>query len=269
MAMLLQDIAKNGQLLIQIVWGEKIIEFLSKQIDSDSKGIYVAPYLHNGKPLSLNIDPSGGMPCHLFGEDLDTGKRVSWRNVRLETTTRKGNLVYKISTMAFNKMAKEAERREHERCLVRQMGEVRDMAGDMAQVMINDLSDTGISFFAPFIFVPNSKLFTVEFSDTVDGDLFRVAAQCRTVYSTDRSNNVLYGCEIVSANSDYYLYGCMKRLQKMRKRTMKDTQEEKTGSNIKQKETGRDTQQEELEAIPEKTQQFPATNAIKEKMSTS
>lgn len=215
--MVLQDLDKNRKVIIQIVWGERDIEFPSHVVDSDVEGIYIEPYLHNGNPLKLSIDPSGGIPCHLFGDDTENGTRVSWRNIRLETVERGGQTLYHLSTMAFNRQAKTAERRAHERNVVRKMGNGSDTAGNVIQVMVHDMSDNGISFFAPASFTPNSKNMTVGFADSLGGELFRVQAECRIVYRTAKSGTIFYGCEVLNGNSDYFLYGCMQRMQKNKK----------------------------------------------------
>lgn len=215
--MLLQDLSKNKTLIMQIIWGEKVIEFPTKLVESDAGGIYVTPYLREGHPLELNLDPSGNVVCHLYGDHVDTGKRLSWRNIKLETVKKGENTFYYLTTMGFNKLGKEAERRAHERSMIRQMGSVTDTAGNSIQVMVHDMSDNGISFYAPSNFSPASKNLVIEFADSVGTEIFRIRVECRVVYSADKAGTVFYGCELVSANGDYFLYGCMKKAIKNNK----------------------------------------------------
>lgn len=209
----LQEITSEQQLMIQIVWGDKTIEFPTKLVSHGGLSINVEPYLRQGRPLELNVGIESGIICNMFADDIKTGQRISWRNIDLKSTTYNNALVYAISTNKFNRISKVDERRIHDRIKFNKEGTVRDKCWtEKYKIIINDISDNGISFYVPNNFERKSNQFVVEFSDQVNGELFQLRVECRYVHTKQKDNLTVYGCEIVNNNREYLLYGCLKRL---------------------------------------------------------
>lgn len=223
----LLDLEKKQELIVQIVWGDKVIEFYTKVVDYDDEGIFIEPYLHNGMPLELNIDMKSVVVCHLFGDNLNEDKRVSWRNVNLNTVERNRKTTYKITTSVFNKSSNDDERRTHKRIVINKKGTLIIPKDNLqSEVYIHDISDNGISFFVPINFQPTSKYFNVHFSDSVNGNSFNAKAECRIVHTSTQDGTLFYGCEVVDANRDYMIYGCLSRVIKKSEK-YKEMQEQK------------------------------------------
>lgn len=210
----IQQLLRNQPVTIQIIWGEEKIEFVSRVVKQSEKGVYVTPYLHNGRPLKLNIQPEKGVMCNIYCEDADTGKRISWKNITLETEESKNGAVYNITTFSFNLLGSEDERRTHERIKIHKMGLVADdINGGMVEVRIHDLSDNGIAFYAPQSFEPETSKMRVMFTDYVKEEQFNIDTVCRIVHSSLKSGNKYYGCEVTEPGQEFLLYGFMKRLE--------------------------------------------------------
>lgn len=211
--MKLQDLVSAKNVIIQILWGEKTIEFNTEVLERNVDGVYVTPYLHGGQPLSLNIDASSGVVCNIFGDSPENGKRISWRNVVLNTVDYKGQTVYALKTAAFNSEAKADERRGEDRVKVTKNAVLYDAAAKKTvDVRINDISDGGISFYAPATYEPETNIFWIRFNDGVNGQTFNINVKCRTVRTSNRVGTVFYGCKVAEDNAEYLLYGCLMRL---------------------------------------------------------
>lgn len=210
----LKEISKEQQLIAQMVWGDKKIEFYTKVIgyEEEGEGVYIEPYRHNHHPLDLNITIGCGVFFHLFTDDPSTRNRISWRSVEVHTVDYLGKKVHLITTSSFNKLSQTDERRTHERIQIHQMGKVTDVDGNELSVRVHDVSDNGVSFYAPVSFAPRSPHLVVQFADSVRGEAFELKVNAKIVHSTTKTGAALYGCEIADANREYLLYGCLKRV---------------------------------------------------------
>lgn len=216
----IQELYMTKNIIVQISWGEKTIEFYADAVDKNAKGIYVTPYMREGAPLELNISQQSGVVCNVFGNNPEDGKRVSWRNVDLQTVKKDNRTLYFITTSEYNKLAKLDERRAHERVLIRKKGKVWDnSANKFVDIMVNDVSDNGISFYAPSTYVPGSSYFDLEFNDSIKQQNYQIRIKCKMVYTKKKVGTVFYGCELTEYNRDYLLYGCLCRLMKNSRET--------------------------------------------------
>lgn len=213
--MKLQDLLLSKNLILQILWGEKTIEFSTDIVDRDENGLYITPYLYNGAPLSLSINVNSGVVCNFFGDNPDDGTRVSWRNIELDTVSLKNQTVYYIKTSSYNSEARVDDRRVEDRVKVTKDAELYDsVAKKTVQIRIHDVSDSGIAFHAPLAYEPMTKSFSVKFSDEVNGHVFNINIKCKTVRTKEMVGTCFYGCKLSDENNDYLLYGCLKRLEK-------------------------------------------------------
>lgn len=212
--MRLTELVVSQRLTIQILWGEQKIEFFSNVIGREDSVVYVSPYLHNGSALELNVTADTGVICNLFTISPTTKHRVSWKNVELTTVTRNDKIVYCIKTNGYNHIAKHDDRRKHERIIISTTAQVFDgQSNEGVDIKIHDISDIGISFYAPNSFLPNGNQLTVIFIDMIGTKRFDIRVECAIARMTSKAGNRFVGCKILKENKDYQLYGFMKRLE--------------------------------------------------------
>lgn len=217
--MKLIDLLENQRLTIQLLWGEQKIEFFSNVLGKDDSSVYVSPYLHGGSELELNVTADKGVICNLFTINPSTKQRISWKNVELTTVIRNDKTVYCIRTNTHNHIAKHDDRRKHDRVVISAKARVFEgQTGNGVDIIVHDISDIGISFYAPNSFLPNENQLTITFSDTVGEKQFDVKVECSIARTTNKAGNRFVGCKIVKENKDYLLYGFMKRLEDKNKK---------------------------------------------------
>ncbi len=211
--MKLTELPVNQRMTIQLLWGEQKIEFFSNVIEKDDSVVFVSPYFHNGSVLELNVTPDKNVVCNLFTNNPSTKQRVSWKGVELTTVTRNDKTVYCIKTNGYNHVAKHDDRRKHDRVVISARAQVFDGQQDeCTDVVVYDISDIGLSFYAPNSFSSSGNQLTVVFSDTIGEKKFDIKVQCAIARMTNKLGNRFVGCRIVNENKDYQLYGFMKRL---------------------------------------------------------
>lgn len=209
------ELVFDQSVIVQIVWGEQKIEFPSKVLKRIENSVYITPYIHNGKPLSFNIENNDGVVCNLFADDKVNNKRVSWKNIKLKTEELNGETTYCLKTSVFNQMGGQDDRRVHERIIITKKARIFDPQTDKyTEILIHDISDIGISFYAPTSFVPKSNQITIDFVDAVDDKCFNLKVECSITRTDNKAGNVFYGCRIVGENRDYLVYGFLRRLKK-------------------------------------------------------
>lgn len=218
--MRLTELLENQRLTIQLLWGEQKIEFFSNVIEKDDSVVYVSPYYHNKSELELSVTPDKDVVCNIFTNNPSTKQRVSWKNVELTTVTRNDKVMYCLKTNGYNHIAKHDDRRKHDRVIVSTKAQIYDGQSDEGiNIVVYDISDIGISFYAPNSFLPNEHQLTIAFSDNVGDKFFDVKVECAIARMTNKAGNRFIGCKIVKENKDYKLYGFMKRLEDKNKRT--------------------------------------------------
>lgn len=212
--MKLNELLENQRLTIQILWGEQKIEFFTNVLAKDDSAVYVGPYLHNGSELELNVTKDKEVICNLFTNDLTTKHRISWKNVELTTVIRNDKRMYCLKTNGYNHVAKHDDRRKHDRVVVMAKALLFEGKSNTGvDIIVHDISDIGISFYAPNSFSPNVHVFTIVFSDKAGGKSFDVKVECAIARTTNKAGNRFVGCKILKENRDYQLYGFMKRLE--------------------------------------------------------
>ena len=226
--MKLTELLENQRLTIQLLYGEQKIEFFSNVIEKNESLVYVSPYLHNGSELELNIAQEKGVICNLYTNDPWTKHRISWKNVELTTVTRNDKMVYCLRTNGYNHVAKHDDRRKHDRIVVQAKAKVLDgQSKDGVDVIVHDISDIGISFYAPKTFSSNTHQLTVIYSEMINDKKFDVKVECTIARITKKAGNQFVGCRITKENKNYQLYCFMKRLTAKNKNRV--TQSENSG----------------------------------------
>ena len=204
-----------GQLLnVKIVWGEVELEFHTTPINKEENGVIVKPYEHDGKPLVIDVDKDSDIYANLYTNHPVNGERITWKNIKLNTVERDGKTVYFLDTMGVKTSAKAKERREGKRLPVEQKGQVVNGIGEKPrEILIHDISDNGISFYANDDFNPTSSVVYISFQDSVSESNFKLKAECQIMFTKKEEGRTFYGCEILNVNHDFLLYGCLKRLK--------------------------------------------------------
>lgn len=211
--MKLTELLINQKLIIQLVWGEKLIEFNSEVLTKDTDSVYMSPYMHNDKPLELNIVHDRGVVCNIFTDDPNTKERISWRNLEMTTVTVDNRVMYCFRSNVFNHVSQRDDRRHDNRIVIQLKGKVYDGdANKPTDILVHDISDVGVSFYAPNSFEPRTQQLKVTFSDTIEEQQFNVVVDCAIVRSNQKAGNVFYGCKLVGENKDFLLFAFVMKL---------------------------------------------------------
>ncbi len=212
--MKLNELLINQMLTVQIVFGEQKIEFYSDVVDKEGTDVFITPYIHNAAPLELNINGDKGVVCNLYTDDSMSNRRISWKGVELLTVSRNNNTVYCVKTHMFNNISNVDERRQHERTLVQVVGKVTDEnRGDEHKIIIHDISDNGISFYAKDSFSPASQKLFISFTDKIDKKEFDIQLDCSVSRTQKEYGHNIIGCRILRENKNYLLYAMLKHLK--------------------------------------------------------
>lgn len=216
--MKLLELLENQRITVQLLWGEQKIEFFSNVIEKNDSVVYVTPCIHNGSELELNVTPDKGVICNVFTNNPSTNKRISWKNVELTTVVRKDKTMYCLKTNGFNHIATHADRRMHERIIIQTKAQVFDGASeDGTDIIVHDISDIGVSFYAPANYSPNDYQLTVKFIDNIGDKIYKIKVDCAIARTTMKAGNRFVGCRITKENQDYLFYCLMKRLENKNK----------------------------------------------------
>lgn len=212
--MKLTELLFNQRITLQLNWNEQKIEFFSEIVDKDDAAIYVTPYIHRGGPLELNVTGDKNVVCNIYADNPTTNKRVSWKGVELTTINRNDTKVYCVRTRGFNHIASHDDRRYNERIVIQVDGLVydgRDSEGE--SITVRDISDTGISFYAPGAYAPKSQQIIVKFSDSIEKRTFDIRVECTVTRINKESGRTIVGCRLLGNNKDYQIYELLKRLR--------------------------------------------------------
>lgn len=209
----IKDLVYAKKVIVQIVWGERVIEFPTEVLEERGNGVLVKPYIYQDKPLELNITTTSGVVCNIFANQPNTDLRMGWRNMELTTIDRKGEKIYHIQASGHNRQAATEDRRRHDRIYLHKSGAVFDEPSNRyIPVMIHNVSDNGISFYAPKEFEPRSSNVTVLLEDFVNERAFQIRVPAKIVRASQKTGTDFYGCKVDNAPNDYLIYGCLKRI---------------------------------------------------------
>lgn len=212
--MKLTELLVNQRITVQLLFGEQKIEFFSDVIECDSAAAYTTPYIHSGSALDLNITGDKGVSCNVFADEPITKQRISWKGVELTTINRNQSVVYCIKARGFNNIANPDDRRLHDRVVVNVSATALDVQNDIQEsIIIKDISDSGISFYASGIFAANSQQLRVTFTDKIDDRIFDIKMDCVITRNSNENARILYGCRVMGENKDYRIYELLKRLR--------------------------------------------------------
>lgn len=254
--MKLVELLLKQDLIIQLILGGRTIEFHSIVLGKEGTSVYVSPYLHNDSPLELNIVENTGVICNIFTDDPNTKQRISWKNIELTTILWKEKVAYCLKTHGFNNISNVDDRRLNDRVIINCEGTVYDEnSDDGIEVIVHDISDIGISFYAPASFTPTSQQLFVSFSDTINGKSYFVKVECSIARTKEDDDQVLVGCKITGDNKDYHIYRFLKHLAS---KTPKHSQAHENINGALQLEA--EAMEDSVDEIAEKSPEENVTN---------
>lgn len=211
--MRLKELVVDQKIIVQINFGEQKIEFYANILEIVDEDIITTPYIHNDEVLELNIETHHGVVCNIFAENPTTGKRVSWKNVKVQTIDSDDDKKYHISTSTFNRVSREDDNRQHDRLTIRKNAHILEN-GNFIDIIVHDISDRGISFYAPASYKPSASQITIVYADSIDDKNFQLKIVCQIARTEKKAGVVFYGCKVIGDNKDFLTYGFLKKLKR-------------------------------------------------------
>ncbi len=211
--MKLNELVITQKIIVQVNLGEQVIEFYADVLDLNEDGITVTPYVHNDEVLELSIDAHHSIMCNIYADDLANNRRISWKNVKVQTVDTNNGKAYYISTSAFNRHSREDDNRQHNRLLVHKNAHILE-EDKFIDIIVHDISDRGISFYAPPSYKPTSNHLTIVFADNIDEKDFDLKIACQIARTERKAGVVFYGCKVLGDNKEFLSYGFLKRLKR-------------------------------------------------------
>ena len=80
------------------------------------------------------------------------------------------------------------------------------------EVIVHDISDTGISFYTDEPVSFSSDIISVKFADNINGERFSISTTAKIVRNYIEQGKRFYGCLIVDPPMDYQLYVFMHKV---------------------------------------------------------
>lgn len=207
--MKLVELLQNQNIIVQLLWGEQKIEFYSEVIEKNETAVFITPYVHNGQVLELNVTLDKGVICNVFTDEPVTKQRISWKGIELTTVKKNNDIIYCLKAHSYNAVSNNDDRRLHERTAVQIDACILD---DNIGVTIHDISDTGLSFYAPKSFEPTPQQLNIYFTDEIGEIEHKVKVTCTISRVAEEENRNVIGCKLLGENKDYQIYELLKRL---------------------------------------------------------
>lgn len=212
--MKLSELLIGQKIVVQLLWGEQKIEFVSDVIVTDEKGAYITVYEHQGNPLELKIDTTSKVQCNILTNVTgNSSQRIEWKNVEVSTLLKEDKNLYYISTSGYNYIASSSDRRQHDRMIINKKGKLQcKPSEEYIDIIVHDISDIGISFYvAPSVKLTSHEL-VVLWDDTINEKPFNISVECSPVRQHNKNGLYLHGCRIVGDSRDFLVYGLRLRL---------------------------------------------------------
>lgn len=215
----LADLSIGHHLVVEISFGESRIEFESTVTGIDVHGVYIKPYVYKDVVIDFNTLPYKNLLFNVHHID-ESGARNTWKNVGVSVLKHKGQLEYLVTTKTFSKFAESGERRENNRIKLTGSGFVENNLGKRFQCTLNDISDSGISFFSNPGEITVADYLTVFFFDVAKDTEFSLKLKVRIVRVEERERGTLYAGRILSPPRELLAYIVMKRMEQKATETM-------------------------------------------------
>lgn len=213
--MTLQDLEIGQEVQIQIGWGTRSFYSDSKVLNRTPAGILLESFVVNGTVVKVNKKTARAFDFTLYALDPETGHRVSWPNLEIETVERDGNAYYVCSVRGYLRDAKESERRTEDRLPINVRGMAYDNQTNIGQeIWIQDISKSGIAFTAPTSIEFLQINLRLEFEDHINEQSFMMKVPAQIVRTENQGDLALYGCKFLRVTNQMALYVWMKQTTK-------------------------------------------------------
>lgn len=211
--MKITELKTGTDIILEIVWGESSYEIPSKIVLSMAGRIFIQSFTYKGAVLDLENPSFRGMAFNIYANHEDSGMRMMWRSVGLETREVKGKIYYEVKTTAFSAESRDCERRDASRVKIGVPGVVRiPESSREIDVEIFDFSRDGIAFLYKEDIKLVGSMIKVYFEEEIKEHVFEVAVDARCVRKKP-GDPILYGCHIKTMNKTAIAYLTQKTLE--------------------------------------------------------
>lgn len=214
--MLLTDLKAGSAISFEITIGDSHYEFPSSIIYVYPDSILIPPFIRNGNVVNLGDKRFGNMTFTIYYADTGHSRRLAFKGVSVETVEHSvGNntdFYYKIKSSGFAALAKISERRNTKRMMLDLEGSITlEDSERNINVMIHDISNSGVSFFCSQKLDSLSNSLYIFIRDTINSHDFDIRIKCKIIRYIGNDNIYLYGCSITETSREYQSYVCLKQ----------------------------------------------------------
>lgn len=210
----LTDLEEGDSVVLEIRWGEHPYEIGTTVVGTRDGALLVLPFKYKGTVLDLGSVHFRNMFFNLYGMDKKEDTRLVWRNVQIEAKKHKNEILYAVRAASSRKFPAVSDRRQNKRMLLDIRAKVISSEdGKGIPVVLHDVSDSGLSFYAKKGLQFTQKVIRLEFEDTVHGHAFHLAIDSRFVRRLEKDGQDLIGCQILKSDRNFLSYVCLKKMQ--------------------------------------------------------
>lgn len=210
--MTLQDLKKGQMVTLEVVWGETKYDIPTEVMGATKDAVLIRPFSYKGTTLDLGTGKFRNMIYNLHAPDIKENDRKVWRRVQISTLDHNDSTYYAVRLSAMGHYAVSSDRRENKRMVLDLKG-VLWIKGtkERIQTIVHDISDGGMSMYVPKGFLPDNRVMTVSYDDSVQGHGFTLNIDCVQVRSMVEGEYVLLGCRITNMDKDLLAYICLRK----------------------------------------------------------
>ncbi len=210
----LTDLEEGDSVVLEIKWGEHPYQISTAVVGAKDGALLVSPFKYKGTVLDLGSVHFRNMFFNLYGMDKKADTRLVWRNVQIEAKMHKNEMLYAVRTSSSRKFPAVSDRRQNKRMLLDIRAKVISAEdGRGIPVVLHDVSDSGLSFYAKKGLQFTDKTIRLEFEDTVHDHSFHLAIDSRFVRRVEKDTQDLIGCQILKSDRNFLSYVCLKKMQ--------------------------------------------------------
>lgn len=215
--MYISDLQEGTPVTLEIVKGERPISIGTSVIGvtydlQHEPHVLLKPFVYQGNVIDLGGKSFEKDTFNLYANDTD-GSRICWAEAKVETKKHRDELCYSVWVLKHRRMAVQSERRDHERYTLKISGTATEKVTNIQHnVVVNDISDNGISFICEEeLKVLNAPLI-VSFSEVVKDKTYNLLLDCKCVRIKQREDGFLYGCSVTSVTNQMLAYVYLKKI---------------------------------------------------------
>ena len=210
--MTLQDLKKGQMVTLEVVWGETKYDIQTEVVGATKDALLILPFSYKGTTLDLGSGKFKSMTYNLHVADKAENDRKVWRSVIISTVKVNDMFFYAVKLSAMGHIPISSDRRENKRLVLDVKGSAIVRGSDKSvPVIVHDISDGGLSFFAASGFNPGGKILRITYDDVVQGHGFTLNIECVRVREMDDGAYTLLGCKITNMDKDLLAYVCLRK----------------------------------------------------------